>query len=45
MGTAMNTDEAAAIAMPKAIGTAKLATAEPPHTASGCTARKAVTDV
>jgi len=45
MGAAMKTDEAAAMAMPKAIGTAKLATAEPPHTASDSPARKAVTEV
>lgn len=45
MGAAMNTDVVAAMAMPKAIGTAKLATAEPPHSASGNTTRKAVTEV
>ena len=41
----MSTDDAAAMAMPNVIGTAKLATADPPHRAKGSTARMAVTEV
>ncbi len=45
MGAAMKTDEHAAMTMPTAIGTAKLATAVPPQRASGSTARNTVTEV
>ena len=45
MGAAMKIDEVAAMTMPNAIGTAKLATADPPQMASGSTARNAVTEV
>jgi hypothetical protein len=45
MGAAMNTDELAAITIPKTIGMAKLATALPPQRAIGSIARNAVTDV
>ena len=41
----MKMDEKAAMTMPKAIGMAKLATADPPQIASGSTARNAVTEV
>lgn len=42
MGAAMQTDEHAAMTMPKAIGTAKLATAVPLQMASGGRAAMAV---
>lgn len=45
MGVAMAMDECPAMTMPKAIGTAHSASAEPPRMASGSTARMAVTGV
>src|SRR5262249_31911155 len=45
IGAAMKTDELAAMTMPNSIGTAKLSTADPPHSGMGSIARKAVAEV
>lgn len=41
----MNMEELVAITMPNTIGTAKLSTAEPPHTAIGSKHKNVVRDV